>query len=120
MDYDTFIIYSVLTFSAASFIVLFRVCMPFDIYRVSLYIVLVILAGCTFVADVFTPHDPGTGLSMILKLNYSTLTATNWWVPFVGFAGALIVYSILEFVSVRINWIFERKEERKLKNEGIK
>lgn len=119
LDFDTFIIYSVLTFSAASFIVLFRVCMPFDIYRVLLYIVLVLLAGSTFIADVFTPHDPHSNLSMILKLNYSTLNSSNWWVPLVGFVGALIVYAILEFISVRINWIFERKEERKLKNESI-
>ena len=115
---DLAIIVSVLTFSAASFIVLFRVCMPFDIYRVLLYIVLIALSAGMFVADVFMPHDEGP-LSLILKLNYSVLDGGNWWIPMVGFAGALIVYSILEFISVRINWIFERKEERKLKNENL-
>ena len=121
IDFDLALLLSVITFSASSFIVLFRVCMPFDIYRVLLYVVLVMLSIGMFLFDVFMPYVPGADgkeMSMIIGLNYHVINSSNWWIPLVGIAGAIVIYSIFEFISVRINWIFERKEERKLQNES--
>ena len=52
IDLQTAITMSILTFSIGSFVILFRICMPFDIYRMALFISLLIIGGIFYAIDI--------------------------------------------------------------------
>lgn len=98
---ETAITMSVLTFSVGSFIVLFRICMPFDIYRGALFAALVLIGGILFVIDIFVfyPNLKGTGF---FQINYNLINGTNWWLLATVIFSSIFIYLGLETLLVRI------------------
>lgn len=113
---DTATVVSVLTFSVTSLVVLVRICMPFDIYRVMVVIVFGLISLAMFLADAFIPHEGE--LSLVLMLNYSSLNQSNWWLILIGIYTYIPLYMILETIAVRISNKITKKGE--LKYENIK
>ena len=119
-DFDTATAMAVLTFSFFSFVILFRVCMPIDIYRGALLAAVIMIASIFFVIDIFVfyPNLNGTGF---FNINYKLITANNWWIFVVLSLIAIPVYMGLETVFVRFydKIIKPRKERRLSKDENI-
>ena len=127
IDFKTATTMAVLTFSIGSFVILFRVCMPFDIYRVALFISLIIIGTIFFAIDRFvlypnliSPNFPdGTGF---FQIDYRLITTNNWWL-FVAVVAAIIpAYMGIETISVRFYdyVVVPHREKRKaLKNENL-
>lgn len=112
---DVATVCSVITFSVTSFVVLVRICMPFDIYRVMVIIVFGVLCSAMFIADRFIPSN--SDVSVVLMLNYSVLDASNWWYILVGICSYIPLYIGFETIAVRICHKITFKEK---KNESIK
>ena len=121
IDIETAKTMGIIAFSLGSFVILFRICMPFDIYRVALFVSLVII-GCIFFAIdrfVFYPNLNGTGF---FQINYNLINGNNWWLLLVVSSVSIPLYIGLETISVRLydNVIVPHKEKRKvLKNENF-
>lgn len=115
IDFETAKAMAVITFSVGSFIVLFRICMPFDIYRVALVIGLVIIGVIFFMIDIFVfyPNLQGTGF---FDINYQSINSTNWWLLLVVIVSSVFVYMGLETIFVRIydSFIRQKHEIRSL------
>ena len=115
IDFETAKAMAVITFSVGSFIVLFRICMPFDIYRVALVIGLVIIGVIFFMIDIFVfyPNLQGTGF---FDINYQSINSTNWWLLLVVIISSVFVYMGLETIFVRIydSFIRQKHERRSL------
>ena len=112
---------AVLTFSIFSYVILFRVCMPFDIYRVALLIALIIIGVIFFMIDIFVfyPNLDGTGF---FQINYSLLNTDNWWLFLMIVVLSIPLYMGLETISVRLyDYVIKPRRERKkaLKNEDF-
>ena len=104
---------AVLTFSIFSYVILFRVCMPFDIYRVALMVALVIIGVIFFAIDIFVfyPNLDGTGF---FQINYSLLNTDNWWLFLMIVLLSIPVYMGLETISVRFyDYVIKPRRERK-------
>lgn len=112
---DVALVCSVITFSVSSFVVLVRICMPFDVYRVMIIIIFGLLCFGMFIADRFVPSN--TSESVVLKLNYSVLNNTNWWYILIGVCSYIPAYIGFETIAVRISHKITLKGE---KNESIK
>ena len=114
LDIPTAIAMAVLCFSVGSFVILFRVCMPFDIYRVALFIALIIIGVIFYAIDVFVfyPNLNGTGF---FQIDYHLITSTNWWILALVFALSIPLYMGLETISVRFYdyVVVPHKEKRK-------
>lgn len=107
---------SVIAFSVGSYIILFRICMPFDIYRTALMIALTIIAGILFAIDRFVmyPNLNGTGF---FKINYGLINGDNWWLLALLIAISIPLYIGVETLSVKIHdSIVKRRLEQ---NENI-
>ena len=119
-DFDTAKTMSVLTFSFFSFVILFRVCMPIDIYRGALLAAVITIASIFFVIDIFVfyPNLKGTGF---FNINYELITVNNWWLFVALSLGAIPVYMGLETIFVKFydKFIKPRNERKVIKNENI-
>lgn len=100
-DFRTAQSMAVLTFSFFSFVILFRVCMPFDIYRAALFIALLIIASIFFVIDIFVffPNLKGTGF---FQIQYDLITVNNWWIFLLLTLITIPIYMGIETIFVRI------------------
>lgn len=119
IDLTTAITMSVLTFSFGSYVILFRVCMPFDIYRAALVIALVIIGAIFFSIDIFVfyPNLNGTGF---FQIDYRLLTENNWWLYLIVALSTIPVYMGIETIAVRFyDNIIKPRRERKFKNENL-
>jgi cation-transporting ATPase E len=71
------VLLAVICFTAVSFVVLFRVCLPFNSYRTVLFIGMLLLGICFFVADYFVPNIKLLNLSwQNLKWSFSLVAFT--------------------------------------------
>lgn len=92
---------AVITFSVASYVILFRICMPFDIYRVALFGAVLIIGAILFVIDRYTiyPHLPNhTGF---FNVDYSLITVNNWWLLLTVILVTIPLYMGTETLFVR-------------------
>ncbi len=113
INFQTAITMSVLAFSVGSFIILFRICMPFDIYRGALFAALLLIGGILFVIDIFVfyPNLKGTGF---FQINYNLINGTNWWLLITVMFTSIFVYLGLETLLVRIyDSLIKNKHELK-------
>ena len=104
---------AVIVFSVGSFIVFFRVCMPFDKYRKLLFVVLVIFGSLIVLGDRFIlyPNINGTGF---FGIDYCSINETNWWLLLVLIASAVPLYMGIETISVKLfDGIRNMRKERK-------
>ncbi len=91
---------SVLAFSVVGFLVLGRVCWPFDAYRGSVFGGLLALAIALFFLDVYAskapwfvyPGDPYG----FLNISYAAITPLNWWAFLCALAVAVIGYFLAD------------------------
>ena len=100
LSIPTAIAMAVLCFSIGSFVILFRVCMPFDIYRVALFVGLIIIGIIFYSIDIFVfyPNLNGTGF---FQIDYSLINSSNWWILVLTFSLSVPLYMGLETISVR-------------------
>ena len=113
IDFKTATTMAILTFSLFSYVILFRVCMPFDIYRVALFIALIIIGSIFFVIDIFVfyPNLDGTGF---FQINYNLLNQNNWWLLLMIALLSIPLYMGLETISVRLyDYVIKPRRERK-------
>lgn len=102
---------SVITFSVTSFVILVRICMPFDIYRVMVIIVFGVICFSMFIADRFIPSS--SEYSLVLQINYGILNASNWWYILIGVCSYIPAYIGVETIAVRISHKITLKGENK-------
>ncbi len=79
-----------LAFTAYSFIVLFQVCRPFDVFRIVLFVAVTILSALAILLDaVVLPVKVvnGCDVSFMLAINYSIMSINNfpWWIGLIVF-----------------------------------
>ena len=117
VSWDTALFISVIAFSISSFIIFFRICMPFDIYRKVLFAVLLIFGTLLVVGDMFIlyPNIDGTGF---FKIDYFSLTSNNWWILPTLIIVAVPLYMGLETITVKLYDHFINKKEV-VKNENF-
>ena len=119
-DFETATTMTVLTFSFFSFVILFRVCMPIDIYRGALLSAVIMIAMIVFAIDIFVfyPNLNGSGF---FNINYKLLTTKNWWIFVTMSLVSIPAYMGLETIFVRIyDKLIKPKNERRLTdNENL-
>ncbi len=118
MSKEAAITCSTIVFTLVSYLVLFRICVPFDKYRAIVAVGLFVLGGLCFLADYLIPGKTNseTGLvsSLYLDLNYGVMT----WRLALFMAGSFLalafVYVLIDcYVRKRITHIkiFGKKDE---------
>ena len=75
--------------------------MPFDIYRVALFIALVIIGAILFTIDIFVFYPNLKGNTGFFQINYHLLNSGNWWLLVIVALLSIPVYMGLETISVR-------------------
>lgn len=101
--------FSVLSFTIFSFIILVRVCLPFDIYRFFLVIGLGFVAAVGMLADYLALGD-----NSFLGIQYSALQGDQVWILAVVIIVAVGAYIGLEVLAAKLHkWIDNRKEAQK-------
>lgn len=92
---------AVITFTIGGYIILTRVCLPFDIYRTVLLIAMVLIGVILFVIDRFSfyPNLDGSGF---FKIQYNLVNSSNWWLLAIAIAAAIPLYAGLEFASKKV------------------
>ena len=99
---------SVISFSIFSFVILIRICMPFDIYRVFLTVGLGFIGAIAILADYFAFRD-----NSIFDINYN-LNGGHIATIFVVLVVAVSAYVGLEILARKLHeWIDKHKEESK-------
>ena len=99
---------SVLGFSIFSLVILIRICLPFDIYRVFLVIGLVFVSGIVMVADYFAQSP-----SFNLGINYSVLNEHNAAVLSIVLLVSLVLYILISFGASKLHKFIDKKREEK-------
>ena len=99
---------SVLSFSIFSLVILIRICLPFDIYRVFLVIGLVFVSGIVMVADYFAQSP-----SFNLGINYSVLNEHNAVVLSIVLLVSLVLYILISFGASKLHKFMDKKREEK-------
>ena len=113
IDLQTAITMSILTFSFGSFVILFRICMPFDIYRVALFVSLVIIGAIFYAIDinVFYPNLNDSGF---FQIDYGLINNSNWWIFVIVTVAVIPVYMGIETISVRFyDYVIKPIRERR-------
>ena len=101
--------FSVLAISLFSFVILVRVCWPFDIYRIFLVVGLGFIGGTAILADYFALGDDS-----ILGIKYSMLSWDKSWLLVATFIVSVGLYIGLEFLANFLHKkIDKRREESK-------
>lgn len=100
---------SVLSFSVFSFVILIRICMPFDIYRAFLTFGLGFIGVTAVLADYFAFKD-----NSIFDINYKLLDGRNIAILFIVLIVAIGAYIGLEILARKLHeHIDKNKEESK-------
>lgn len=100
---------STISISTFSFVILCKVCYPFDIYRIFLVIGLGFIGAVGVLADYFALGD-----SSVLGIKYSLITSKYAIVLAITFVVAIVAYIGLEVVTSKIHAYYDlRKEEEK-------
>lgn len=101
--------FSVLAISLFSFVILVRVCWPFDIYRLFLVVGLGFIGGTAILADYFALGD-----GSLLGIKYSMLSWDKSWLLIATFVVSIGLYVGLEFLANFLHKkIDKRREESK-------
>ena len=122
MTLETATTMAVLTFSIFSYVILFRVCMPFDIYRVVLMIALIIIGVIFFMIDIFVFFPNLYSGKGFFQIDYSLINSQNWWLLLTIVLASIPIYMGLETISVRFyDFVIKPRRERKkaLKHEDF-
>ena len=100
---------AILTFTIGGYLILFRICLPFDIYRVATFIAVSIIGVVLVVIDRFSlyPNLEGKGF---FQIDYFTINGNNWWLLLAIIGAAIPLY-------VGIETIFSRLYEHKIKSK---
>ena len=108
-DFETAKTMSILAFSIFSFVILIRVCMPFDVYRAILVPGLIFIGGMWMVADRFIQNS-----NYKLGISYELVT-TKLWVILVAaiFVGILVYAGLSVGVSKFHKYLDKKREERR-------
>ncbi len=91
---------AVILFSLLSFCTLFRICWPFDLYRILVYGGLLILAFALLFVDLYTRFD-------IFDINFSILGGLNYGICAGIFVGAAALYALLDYLFSK--WKIKRR-----------
>ena len=93
---------AVITFSVASYVILFRICMPFDIYRVALFGAVLIIGAIFFVIDRYSIYPHLINHTGFFNVDYSLITVNNWWIMAIVIAVTIPLYMGVETLFVRL------------------
>lgn len=109
-DVETATCLSVFSFSVFSFIILIRICLPFDIYRIFLVSGLVFIGAILMVADYFARSTKfNLGIDYDLLLGKQSVIAL-----IIALVVALVVYIALSYGAHKLHkYIDKRREEKK-------
>lgn len=97
---------SVLAISLFSLVILIRICLPFDVYRILLVLGIVFLTGITIVADYFAANA-----KINLGLQYDLLNKSRFLALLIALVVALIVYALLSFGASKLHRYIDKKRE---------
>lgn len=114
INMDTAITMAVVVFTIGGYIILIRICMPFDIYRVVLLLSTAAIGIILLVIDMFTIYPNLPGGSGFFKIDYGLIGSNNWWIIPSVIAAAIPIYIGLEFAT-KNGFKFILKKERKQK-----
>ena len=103
---DEAITMSVLAFSIFSLIILIRICLPFDIYRVFLALGIVFVSGITIVADYFAASK-----KINLGIEYNLLDKTHVITLLIVIAIAFVIYIGLSIGASKLHRYLDQKRE---------
>lgn len=104
--------YATIAISIFSFVILVRVCMPFDVYRLFLVVGLGFIGGVAVLADYFALGD-----NSVLGLTYSLLSGDFTKTFLIAMGVAIVIYIVLEIISSKLHkYLDKRNEERKYEN----
>lgn len=115
---DEALLFSTIIFSISSFVVLVRIALPFDKYRLLLIIGLGIVCAGMFIFDIFMPYISnisGQEVSWLIGLNYKLINQSNWWVILVGIICSIPLYIGFETIAILLRNKFS-KERGKYEN----
>lgn len=107
LDFDTAKTIAVIFFTIGGYTILFRICWPFDIYRVTLFASVVIIGVIFFTIDIFTIYPniyyPDSTVPLgFFKIDYRLINGSNWWILLSAFAVSLPLYAGLELLAIKI------------------
>lgn len=107
LDFDTAKTIAVIFFTIGGYTILFRICWPFDIYRVTLFASVVIIGAIFFTIDIFTIYPniyyPDSTVPLgFFKIDYRLINGSNWWILLSAFAVSLPLYAGLELLAIKI------------------
>lgn len=105
-DLETFRTFSIVTFSVCSFVILLRISMPFDIYRVVLNVALGIITIVLLLIDHGIYVNDGKG---VIGIAYNLFNNSNWWILLIVMVSSIPLYAGIETLFVRI---FNKVEKR--------
>ncbi|MBQ0008791.1 MAG: HAD-IC family P-type ATPase [Firmicutes bacterium] len=97
---------AVISFSVFSFVILIRVCMPFDIYRIFLTVGLGFVGLMAILADYFAFKEKS-----IFGLSYSLLNGRYVAILFVVLVVSIAAYVGLEILFDRLHQFMDRRKE---------
>ena len=110
LSYDAAKAIAVITYSLFSYAILFNVCWKFDVYRIVMFVGMVIFGIVAFVLDVIMPST--SGRSVLFDIPYNHLDSTNWFLIIIIFAIAIPVFMGLSALFKVIETKLEEKEIR--------
>ena len=118
---DGAITLATLAFTAYSFVVLFQICRPFDIFRIVLFIGVVLVSSLAIFLDAAilpTKLVNGVSTSFILALNYNVLSQSGfpWWIGAIVFGLSIPVCIGLTFLTRKLFDLLIKYHEKELMN----
>jgi hypothetical protein len=102
----------VITFTTLSYLVLFRICWPFDKYRRFVFWGLLLVGGLFFLADYLVTINSGKPASLFFDISYTEINYKH--VLFI--IGTIIVMATIYFLLDRFirKWIMKEKKEKQI------
>lgn len=118
---DGAITLATLAFTAYSFVVLFQICRPFDVFRIVLFIGVVLVSSLAIFLDAVilpTKLVNGVSTSFILALNYNVLSQSGfpWWIGMIVFGLSIPVCIGLTFLTRKLFDLLIKYHEKELMN----
>lgn len=118
---DGAITLATLAFTAYSFVVLFQICRPFDVFRIVLFIGVVLVSSLAIFLDAVilpTKLVNGVSTSFILALNYNVLSQSGfpWWIGMIVFGSSIPVCIGLTFLTRKLFDLLIKYHEKELMN----
>ena len=107
-DFETAKTMSILAFSIFSFVILIRVCMPFDVYRAILVPGLIFIGGMWMVADGFIQNS-----NYKLGISYELVTTKLWIILAAAIFVGILVYAGLSVGVSKFHKYLDKKREEK-------